>query len=131
MKKSISVILIVCLILSFASIAYAACPVHGTLYAHYISSKTEIINNGSSGHTIRVTKYYLCEYCEVVKPAHHWTEPYTETSSHSLYTTDLGHLSNTYIHKWKDSCSVCSYSNVRQVSCTSCVSLNAIIDLPK
>ena len=131
MKKSISVILIVCLILSFASIAYAACPVHGTLYAEYIDSDIEFINNGSSGHTKRVTEFYQCEFCAEVKPAQYWTDIYTVTSSHSLYTTDLGHLSNTYIHKWKDSCSVCSYSNVRQVSCTSCVSLNAIIDLPK
>ena len=131
MKKTISFILIVCLILSFATIAYAACPNHGTQYAHCYSTTTDIINNGSSGHTKRVTYYYECTYCDAVKPAQYWTESSTETSSHSLSTTDLGHISNTYTHKWRDSCSVCGYSNVRVVTCTSCVSLNAIVNPPK
>ena len=131
MKKSISVILVVWLILSFATIANAACSLHGTRYEKCNKIETKFINNGSSGHTKQVTYFYECELCAEVKPAQNWTDTTTTPLSHSFSTTDLGHLSNTYIHKWKDSCAACGYSNVRQVSCTSCVSLNAIIDLPE
>lgn len=131
MKKTVVLFLVAALILSLTVTAFAGsvcASLHGTPPRWKEDSRSGLTytSNGASGHKVTYTIYYICEICKAYGKQSTNAETVTTNENHSLSRSDLGHIAGTRTHRWRSSCSRCSYSTVIENTCISCPSVNSI-----
>ena len=130
MKKTVVLFLVAALLLStmIPAVAGSICNVvHGTS-PRWVETNRQCnyTSNGSSGHTKTTTILYICEICKAYDKLSTNAETVTTNENHSLSRSDLGHIAGTRTHRWRSSCSLCSYSTVMENTCINCPSVNSI-----